>query len=122
MKKLIIILGLLAMASASQAHHKSLINIEAHKVIIKTGMSPKMVHHHMFMAAKCLVALKKFKTAEEGIETVLAKIDEKCKNEKLGIDPKKCEKMKHGAKKHIAKCFMHAKILRELLPAVEAAK
>jgi len=102
MNKIILVAGLSMMLSglANANEHKPLVNIEnADKVIIKGGMS----HKHKLMMLKCMLMVKKHKTAEAAFEAMMTKIKDKC--EKHNIDAEKCEKMKYKVAKKIKACF-----------------
>lgn len=103
MNKIILVAGLSMMLSGlanAHGHKGPLVNIEnADKVIIKSGMS----HKHKLMMMKCLLMVKKHKTADAAFEAKMAMIKEKC--EKHNIDADKCEKMKHKVAKKIKACF-----------------
>lgn len=91
------------------------VNIEkAEKVFIKKGMSK----HHKLKMMRCLLMVKKHKTAEEAIDAKIAKLKAHC--EKHDISAEKCERMKHKISKRVHACFTMQKFVDEFLGRAEA--
>lgn len=109
MIKYLVIAGFTMMLSGIAGAHKApLVNIEkAHKVTIKGGVS----HHHKMMMMKCMLLIKKYKTADEAVEAKMAKIHEKCESHKIHKD--KCKRIKHMVAKKIWHCFTARDFIKE---------
>lgn len=119
MNKIILVAGLsMLLSGLANAHgSKPLVHIEnADKVIIKGGMS----HKHKLMMLKCLLMVKKHKTADAAFEAKMAMLKEKC--EKHNIDAAKCEKIKHKMAKKIKACFTVHNFMEEFFNKAPANK
>lgn len=112
MLKFILSLSLFMALSGAVDAHRAFVNIEkADKVVIKSGRGHQK--HKAMKMIKCLMALKKYKTAEEAIADKKAKMQEAC--DRYTLSAEKCQMVQRRIARGLRHCFTKAEFVKEFL-------